>query len=182
MSNAPLPSQVDVRKLAAKGAEMHAVTSVASLPRIVDMLASDSGSVKVDLHFYVDEESIRRLDGQLKASVRVFCQRCMEPMPLELSADFALGIVWSEDDARRLPRSLDPLIVGDEFTDIADVVSEELILSMPFVSYHTEGECSRQSGYSVGADTGASESAGSEQAGSERENPFKVLEQLKLDK
>lgn len=187
MSNAPLPSQVDLRKLAAKGAEIHAESTVADLPRVVDMLANDSGTIAVDLHFYTDEEHIRRLDGCLTADVEVYCQRCLEPMPLHLEADFALGMAWSEADSKRLPAVLDPLIVGEELTDLADVVSEELILNMPFVSYHADDQCAGQGRYSAGGGaepvaSGVSEQAGGQRGESRRDNPFKVLEQLKRNK
>ena len=181
MSNAPLPSQLDVRKLAQKGVEISAETPVSQLPRIVDMLANESGSVAVDLRFYTDEERIRRLDGSIRADVEVCCQRCLEPMPLHLQTEFALGIVWSEEDAKRLPAGLDPLIVGEELVDLADVVSEEFILSMPFVSYHAPEACRQVANYSVGAIAEVSESD-SVAATEKGDNPFKVLEQLKLGK
>ena len=177
---APLPSQIDVRKLAVKGVEIKAEVPVSRLVRFVDSLASDSSVLAVDLHFYVDEERFRRIDGRVRGTVEVYCQRCLEPMPLELDTEFSLGIVWSEDDARRLPDSLDPLIVGEELTDLADVLSEELILSLPYVSYHAAEDCKQTPNYSVGAEESVAQVVVEKVA--ERENPFKVLEQLKRDK
>ena len=179
MSKTSLPSQIDVRKLAAKGAEISAETPVSQLPRFVDMLANDGSSIAVDLRFYTDDERFKRIDGVLRGNVEVYCQRCLEPMPLAVDTEFSLGIVWSEEDAKRLPSTLEPLIVGEEFVDLADVVSEELILSMPYVSYHDPEDCGQASNYTT--DTEPSDSP--VEAGEEkRDNPFKVLEQLKQDK
>lgn len=172
MSNAPLPGPVDARKLSAKGAEISAQIRVSELPRIADMLASDRGNVAADLRFFTDEDHRKRLDGHLAAQLEVVCQRCLEAMPLELESDFALGIVWSEEEAKHLGSSLEPLIVGEELVNLADVISEELILSLPYVSYHRAEDCSQQQREFSGGDVIAP-------AEEERENPFKVLEQLK---
>ncbi len=185
MSNAPLPNQIDVRKLAVKNVEISAVTPVSSLPRFVDMLADGDSSIAVNLHFYIDDERIRRVDGQITATVNVFCQRCLDTMPLELDTQFQLGIVWSEEDAKRLPGFMEPLIVGEELVDLADIVSEELILSMPYVSYHAPEDCKQVSNYSTGevaVESSMQTEAEEKRSSPSRDNPFSVLQQLKRDK
>lgn len=136
------------------------------------MLANDGGTVAAELRFYTDEDHRKRLDGHLVAQLDVVCQRCLEAMPLQLESDFALGIVWSEDEAKHLSSSLDPYVVGEELVDLADVISEELILNLPYVSYHKVEDCSQQQREFSDGDIEAP-------AEEERENPFKVLEQLK---
>lgn len=187
MLNAPLPSQMDVRKLAVKGVEISATTPVSRLPRIVDLLADDGGSIEVALQFYIDEQRFRRIDGQLTGCLDVICQRCLQPMPVQVDTQFKLGIVWSEDNAASLPQSLEPLIVGEELVDLADIVSEELILSLPYVSYHDEADCQQQE-HSFEDPAPASleieneQEQGGDAEAEAKENPFKVLEQLKFDK
>lgn len=180
-SNDTLPSQVDARKLAVKGVEISAKFPVSRLTQFVDLLANDSGSVAANLRFYIDEQRFRRLDGRLSASIEVCCQRCLEPMPLQLEAEFELGIVWSEEDSMRLPASLEPLIIGEELTDLTEVISEELILSLPYVSYHAQDECKQLKNYSTASVDESSNNILVE-ATAKSDNPFKVLEQLKLDK
>ena len=183
MLTAPLPSQIDIRKLVVKGVEISAQAPVSSLPRIVDLLANDSGSIAVNLQFYRDEGRFRRIDGRLTGLVELICQRCLEPMPVTVDSQFSLGIVWSEKDAERLPKSLEPLIVGEELVDLADIVSEELILSLPYVNYHSAADCQQQVGYSsVDPDPAAVIKAKADAENAERDNPFNVLEKLKFDK
>ncbi len=170
----PLPEQVDVRKLVAKGAEIHAQHALADLERFVGLLASNEGVVAVDLQCFTDEDRIRKLKGQLQVDVRVICQRCMEPMTVTLSPEFELGIVWTEEQAKQLPRSIDPLIVGEEPINLIDVIEEELILSLPFVNYHDPAECTGRSHFESGDQVEVTEEV--------KENPFKVLEQLKSGK
>ena len=177
MNDAPLPSQIDVRKLVVKGIEISAKTPVSSLPRFVSLLADDKGVVAVNLRFYKDEQRFKRIDGQLKVAVNVSCQRCLEPLALDVESHFELAIVWSEEESERLPKSLDPLIVGEELVDLNDVISEELVLSLPFVSYHQADECKQVVGYSC-VDPDAVEETVVED---EKENPFNILQQLKKD-
>ena len=176
MSNAPLPSQLDVRKLAVKGVEISAETPVSNLPRIVDLLADRDGSIAVNLRFFIDEQRFKCIEGHIQGGVNMSCQRCLEPLPVQLDIRFQLGIVWSEKDAQRLPASLEPLIVGEELTDLADVVSEELILGLPYVSYHEADQCQQQVDYSTSAEDESESDEAVEQA---KPNPFDVLASLK---
>jgi DUF177 domain-containing protein len=194
MLNDTLPSQIDVRKLVVQGAQINATVPVSSLPRFGDLLFDESGSVEVKLQFYFDDERIRRVDGRALAKVRVACERCLEPMSIVIDTQFELGVVWSEDDSKRLPSDLEPLIVGEELINLSDVVSVELILSFPYISYHDEQDCPQSVGYvckdpdhdlddseAVG-ERGSSTRDSSTRNSSTRENPFKVLEQLKSGK
>jgi len=179
MLNDTLPSQIDVRKLVVQGAHVSAAVPVSSLPRFVDLLSDQSGVVEVDLHFYLDDERIRMVAGHLCAQISVICQRCLDPMSIVIDADVRLGIVWSEDDSKRLPRNLDPLIVGEELVDLSDIVSEELILSFPSICYHDEENCRQSVGYACSDPNHPLEEILVDTNRSGKENPFKVLEQLK---
>lgn len=175
MSTDPLPAQIDIRKLVVKGAEIKALAPVSKLPRITDLLAQDSGAINVEMQFYLNDERIRCVAGHLTGSVYMTCQRCLEAVAVAVDYHFELGIVWSEDDAQRLPARLEPLIVGEELVDPADIVSEELILCLPFVSYHEEQDCKQVVGFSSAARI-------EEDVKPVKKNPFQVLEDLKLGK
>ncbi len=184
MSSTPLPRQVDIRKLIAAGAEISAREPLEKFARLAAMLAKDEssagekvggGDVEVGLHFYVDESGIKRIDGEVRADVLVQCQRCLQPMALSIDSTFAVGVVWSDDQALRLPKQLEPYIVGEEPHDVRDLVEDELILCVPYASYHADENCA--GGYRQSADVEFEQGAKAE-----KPNPFKVLEQLKSPK
>ena len=177
MLNDSLPSQIDIRKLVLKGTKIAATVPVSTLSRFADMLSEQSGLADVELQFYLDDQHIRRVDGHLLAKVNTICQRCLESMPLTIDTSFTLGVVWSEEDSQRLPANIEPLIVGEELVDLSDVVSEELILSLPIVSYHETDDCRKVAGYM--SDATASSDDHISKNDPERENPFKILERLK---
>lgn len=173
-NNIPLPRQVDVRKLVASGASIAAREPLASFRRLGAMLEGDAGDVEVQLRFFIDEQRLRRIDGEVHTQVQVLCQRCLRPMTVALDSQFAVAVVWSDDEAANLPRELDPYIAGEEPQDIRDLIEDELIISLPFVSYHEPGQCT-----AAGYDTAR---PAPEAPGPSKENPFKVLEQLKSGK
>lgn len=175
MSNTPLPKQVDVRKLIAADVSIDAREPLANFARLPDMLEASDGDVEVQMRFYVDERGAKRIDGRVQATLMVLCQRCLQPLPLPVESQFQAAVVWSDEEASRLPKELEPYIVGDEPQDIRDLIEDELIISVPYVSYHDEGTCVAD-GYETLAEI--VEPVVIEPVES-KENPFKVLEQLK---
>lgn len=181
MSSTPLPKQVDIRKLIAVGAEISAYEPLPKFTRLAAMLANDDGSeagesgVEVKLHLYVDEAGTRRIDGEVRTEVSVLCQRCLQPMRLPIDSTFAVGVVWSDDDSSRLPKYLEPYIVGEGLHDIRDLIEDELILGVPYASYHEREDC-------AGDYRQSTDEEFIEVEREEKPNPFKVLEQLKPSK
>ncbi len=172
MSTGPLTRQADIRKLASSGAVIEGSVKVSELGRLAQALAEDSGTVSYCLRFGVTEEGIPSIAGQVEGSVVVLCQRCLEPMELDLRSEFLLGAVDSDERARQLPGRLEPLVLQEDIVDTAAVLEEELLLCLPFVSYHSQDECKQKVGHQ-------SIEEGAEPVSEERNNPFDVLAALK---
>lgn len=173
MQNDPLPQEADLRKLAQRGAIFKANISVASLPRLEAVVVDGTGRVAVDLELGIDEQRVRFLKGTVACETSVICQRCVGPMPLSIDAEVHLGIVWDEIEAQQLPKDIDPLVLAeDESVDLNELVEEELLLNMPFVSYHEVDECSAAQSFTTA-------SADQEPVVAEKVSPFSVLESLK---
>lgn len=164
-----IPRHLDPRKMAHQGAVFTGDIPAGSLPRLQEAV-SDVRQVSVEAHFDVAEEGRRVLHGALSADVNVECQRCLEPMGVQLKGEFNLAVVWSEDEAKQLPSSYDPWITGEGEGDVYEILEEELLLSLPAVALH-EGECVDQ-GLFNGGERPDSESES-------KPNPFQVLQQLK---
>lgn len=164
---------VDVRRLITADTTLLAREPLSRFARLADMLVSSEGDVDIRLHLYRDEQGLKRIDGEVQARLSVRCQRCMQPLLLPVESRFAVAAVWSDDEAERLPKELEPYIVGEGLQDVRDLIEDELILCVPYASYHEAAECS--SDYT--------QSAPEEPVVTEKKpNPFKVLEQLKSGK
>lgn len=180
----PLPKLVDIRKLIAAGVELHASEPIRNFTRLVDMLespldVSEWGNVEIDLNCFIDEQGKRRIDGHVQAEVMIPCQRCLQAMPFRIDSEFAVAAVWTEEQAENLPKHLDAYVVGEGPQDLRGLIEDELIICLPYVSYHELEDCVATPHLETGADeVRAAESA----APAEKENPFKVLERLKPGK
>jgi uncharacterized protein len=93
---------------------------------------------------------------------------------VNLVADIAAQIIWSEDQIGKVSGDREPWIVGDKMADLSVLLEDEVLLALPLVNYHEVGSCT--------GDTFISQDGPS---GSEKDdevvadNPFNILAQLK---
>ena len=173
MSDSPIPPYVDTRKAFLQEGKTTGFITLNRLPRFVECLASDQGSVQVELSFELSESGKQVIKGQIEAQVEVTCQRCLEPLGIEISDDINLALLKRQEDAEKLKGELDPWVCEDHKLDVANLVEEQLILSLPLVSYHPDKTCIERLEYS------AKSSAEEEQVNEQKDNPFAVLKVLK---
>ncbi|WP_295798204.1 YceD family protein [uncultured Microbulbifer sp.] len=141
-----------------------------SLPRLASSVESVVGEVQAELAFGRDLQRNQMADGQLQLEVELLCQRCLKPVTEHIEAEFSWGFVWSEEQGKNLPKSLDPVIQDGDELDLYQVLEDEILLNLPMVAFHQEECVSRDKFHHGEAEAEADE---------QQENPFKVLEQLK---
>jgi uncharacterized protein len=180
----PLPKLVDIRKLIAQGVELRASEPLRHFTRLCEMLESpagesEQGAVDIGLNCFIDEQGKRRIDGHVQADVWIPCQRCLQPMMHHIESSFSVAAVWTDEEAEHLPKHLDPFVVGEGPQDLRELIEDELIISLPYVSYHELDACVA----TPHLQTGAAEVAAAEAVEpAQKENPFRVLEKLKPGK
>ena len=170
MSKAPLPNTVDPRRSADQGLSYQGCLSLKKLQQLAVSLIEPEGDVNVSITFGVDEERIRYLNGTAEASVQMLCQRCLEPVAIDLKAELNLGIVRDDEAAQMLPKRYDPLVVEHEL-DLSEIIEEELILTLPLIATHQD--CVVKTDY---------RDPDAKPEGDDKPNPFSVLAQLKGNK
>jgi uncharacterized protein len=163
-----LPDRLDLLAAAEAGRELRGRIALASLERVVPLLASPEGELQVDMRLGKDPDGTYRLSGSIRGDVVLQCQRCLETLTRALDIDFRLGLVRSQEAAARLAHRYEPLLVTAEPARIADIVSDEVLLALPFAPVHEDrDECHElHKDYQPSADA-------------QRENPFAVLAELK---
>ncbi|MCH7815870.1 MAG: DUF177 domain-containing protein [Proteobacteria bacterium] len=174
MSESQVPTYVDTRKIFLQQWEISGYVSLDRLPRFRQCLASGAGSVKVDLRFATNTSKQRLIVGALQAKVQINCQRCLQPLGIELSDEIRLALCQDEAVSENLDPALDPWICKDYKLDIASLVEEQLMLCLPIVSYHTSGDCLGRVNYVA---LGHAPSSHAQIAATK--NPFSVLKSLK---
>ncbi|GAB1257330.1 23S rRNA accumulation protein YceD [Aurantivibrio plasticivorans] len=177
MSEAPklqaLPRWVDARKFAYQGVEMEGFIARDQLSRLADAVVQVVQPVHAKLQFSVDDSRHRIVSGEVNVEVEVTCQRCMESVPLSIQGQLLVGVVASEDEAKQLPRDIEPWLLADVEgnCDLYEVIEDELLLDLPMVSYH-DYQCIDDSLYSSGDEV-------VEEKAEEKPSPFDVLKNLK---
>lgn len=127
------------------------------------------GAASVELSFGRDEEGLYGINGHVSACVELTCQRCLGPLRQTLDADVALGVITAEEQAINLPERYEPLLVQEERISLAELVEDELLLTLPVIPRHEEETCEA-------APAPELEPAPEEH---QQPNPFAVLAQLK---
>lgn len=176
MAEPLIPEYVDAKKIFAQQAVISGDLPVERFERFCQSLANNTGNVLVSLQFLVDDRYKRVISGELRANVQVYCQRCLEVMPIEIADSFKLGVVDSESFIDRLPPELEPWISADHRLVLADIIEEQLILCMPIVSYH-ESDCNPAREITMGDNQPGRLSADEENQ--DKSNPFAILQSLK---
>ncbi|MGB9669582.1 MAG: YceD family protein [Halothiobacillaceae bacterium] len=126
---------LDARALIRQGITLKGEVHVAELPRLQGTVLRDA-PIRFSLSFGKNDEGLAVVTGQVQGAVELTCQRCLEAVAIELDAEVGLGVVDSEEEAKRLPPELDPLILGEEPLRLADLIEDEILLALPVVPMH----------------------------------------------
>jgi len=141
MFKGPLPIRIHHRRLASDNAKLEGTIPLARFERLIELLENDAGDVQVKLEFRPGHKRRTRIIGQFDFSAAMVCQSCMEPVTLGLVGEVRLMIVNSEAELEALDEEDDGLICSEDQLLLADLLEDDLILSLPMVSRHAEGEC-----------------------------------------
>jgi uncharacterized protein len=183
MSKAP-PEHVYPLRLARHGESLIGNVTLAQMARLAELLDEGAGRVDFELRFGRDDAGQACVLGHMVARLAVICQRCLEPMEMDVEREVRIALVRGNDEVATLDATYDPMLVGDEPVLLSGLIEDELILAMPNFSRHPRGECEMPEG----ADTvdftddsaGHGDSHMDDTAGEAGEgNPFSILESLK---
>jgi len=169
MLHEPLPLQVDPRKLAGREAVLDYCVALADLPRFASVLLDDKGSVRMQLSFAYDEGGTLILRSLLKTQVLLRCQRCLQAMPLEVQSRCSYALLAKGTDATAVSAQHEALEL-DESLALAELIEDELLLALPLIPAHAEGDCQMPAWNNP-----------QEESATSKTNPFSVLARLRQD-
>lgn len=161
-----LQRQYQVQREVSRGGFFQGEIDVSNLSRLSEFLLSDQATVAIEFNFRQSDYDTPMLEGHLKVTLSVECQRCLEAVEKPLELDFKL-LVNAPDDVVAESR-LDTVYSDDGTVDIFEVVEDELILGLPLVTTHDDESCNE---FWQTQDENLEEVT--------KENPFSVLAKLK---
>ncbi len=118
------------------------------MPRLSEVAVSLQ-EVQAELAFAWDDQRRLRVAGQVSTQLEITCQRCMEPMPLDLKVAVDAAVVWNEEQASQLSSDIDPWLGEDERINLHELLEEELLLALPIMPAHEESDCKGLSSFTT---------------------------------
>ncbi|MGH8207003.1 MAG: YceD family protein [Steroidobacteraceae bacterium] len=107
------------------------------LPDFPADFLTDGGQVHARLSFG-REQGFAVVQVGLQASLAATCQRCLDPMTLQVDATSSVLIVESEQDAEDVPAGWETFFAPEGRLDFAALTAEELLLALPIVPLHEQ--------------------------------------------
>ncbi len=140
------PRRLDVRAFAEAGATLEGELAQATLERLQGSLAATDTALPPVRWQAAGEQ--RRVAGGVPqtwvtldadTTVRLVCQRCLQPMAEALAVERRFRFVENEDEAARLDEeSEDDVLAAGRSFDLLELLEDELILALPLVPRHAE--------------------------------------------
>lgn len=131
---------IDGFEFAAAGGSVHGAWPVGDLPRLRDMLQDDHGSVDYALQGGRDAHGRLQFVLQVKARLRLTCQRCLGAVEctLEPCTTLLLAATQAEIDAVPITPESPERVVAHRQMAVRDLVEDELLLALPIAPRHEE--------------------------------------------
>jgi uncharacterized protein len=155
-----LPDRVDCARLAEDAAGLERVYELSELPRVRDLLADTSGSLRARFDFSKLAPGRMGALVAVQANPRLVCQRCLQAFDLSVQGDSEIEFAVSEAQAPAdSPREI--YLMDQGSVSLRELAEEELLLALPIVA-----SCSTP------------ETCGRAPAAEQRQRPFSVLQDL----
>ncbi len=144
--HAPLMSAaavIDSLEFARAGDELRGTVSVADLKRLDDVLFDPQGRLHYELQGGRDARNRPRLELRVSGPLHLQCQRCLGLLDYAVDIEATLVVVQRGaqlDGDMDDPDAPDVIEADPEF-EVAALVEDEVLLSLPFAPRHPEGVC-----------------------------------------
>ena len=135
----PWSRPLEVDRLADGGADVDFAVPLAELSGLRSNRTSVAGNVHGRVHFE-REASVAVAQLAMSGVATLECQRCMRPMQLPVDTQVRVGLIAAEADVGRVPADLEPMLAPGGRISIGELVTEEMLLTLPIVPLHAEGD------------------------------------------
>ncbi len=170
----PLPESIDPRRQLSRGGRLAGIWPAARCLRVLGDVGRLLSDVSVDIRL-TDALRYIVLDGQFNVSVELCCQRCLEPMRLEIDESMRLLLIPQAAQVEATEHYEQFELDEQGCIDTAQWIEDEILLHIPNVPLHSrKQECDpdilrRAIEYEPDP----------EQGNDKEENPFRVLKNWK---
>ena len=170
-----MPEHISLDKWADTGFEWSGEVDPNSFERLVAMLSTehDQSNTQLNAELY-RRNNVLHLAFTLTGDVWLTCQRCLQPVAVDLSDDYNIALLENDSQVRLINEEQDYLLLDEIVTEQSPerllpfkrLVEDEILLKIPMAPKHDDCEMSV-------------EQFGEIPEEEENENPFAALASLK---
>jgi uncharacterized protein len=165
---------VDAAVRARAGSTVERHFSAAELPRLREAGGHEGSSIEVNFQF-AQFDGRPTVSGQLRGVAVLTCQRCMQPVTIEVDDSFQLLIV--EQERSDEPGGYEPVVAEAARLDLRWLAEDQVLLAMPLVPLHEDPHCA-DALIAAGSATEETAQPLGDDAVEVRQQPFKNLRDL----
>lgn len=134
---------VDSVQFARQQGEIHRSVAIADFARLASMVSAVDGNFDVRLEGFEDSEGRPCLRFSVSGQLPLVCQRCLEPLTLEIAASRRFVIAQREQDLPDLSDEDDEIefLLADANLNVLTLAEDEILLQIPMAPMHEEGRC-----------------------------------------
>ena len=132
----------DAYRLAKDRGTIEGTLDVGASDRLADRVAEGDATVKWRIEGTTDPAGRPALAISIEGDVLMTCQRCLSDFALPVAQRTITVLARSESDADLLDSdSDDEVLVADHAFDPAELIEDELLLTLPYAPMHDPGVC-----------------------------------------
>ena len=141
MLTGPLLERLDHKKMASQSRMLKGLVPVCKLQRFGQMLAKTDGLIDLELNFCALKEGRTQIRGSAAVDVELICQNCMEPYSFALFCELHFKVVGSDTEFKKFEDDNEVIICEEKEICLADLIEDELIMSLPMIPRHEKSDC-----------------------------------------
>ena len=170
-----MPEHVSLNKWEDNGFEWAGEIAPSSFGRLAAILSTEHEQAKIQLNATLyRRNNVLHLSFKLTGDVWLTCQRCLQPVAIDLTDDYDIALLDNESQVRLINEEQDYLLLDEVITEqsperllpLKKLVEDEILLKTPMAPKHDDCEMTV-------------EQFGEIPEEEESENPFAALASLK---
>ncbi|PID48915.1 MAG: hypothetical protein CR991_09255 [Proteobacteria bacterium] len=169
-----LPVEVNPFRLIEQGKILKARLPIEQMPRLRELLVESANAFEVELHFGHSDSRRPMITGHIQGEVSLRCQRCLEPIAIEMDTWSEVVLTTSQTDRIPEEEGYELYIIDNERLFLQDFIEDEILLALPVVPRHEDCHPIRPL-----CETDADDVWVEQAAQEEKTNPFAVLKDWK---
>jgi uncharacterized protein len=112
--------------------------SAAELPRLREAGGHDDSVIEAKFQFS-QFDGRPAVTGELTGTVVLTCQRCMQPVAIDVDDTFQVLLV--DEERSDEPGGYEPVVANPSRLDLGWLAEEQVLLALPLVPAHDSGDC-----------------------------------------